>query len=149
MARLRKKYVCNNCGHETMQWFGRCPGCQEWNALVEEIQPQSSAPAVRASGAKRINSRPMPLSQLDIISQHRQSTGLAELDRVLGGGIVPGGVVLVGGEPGAGKSTLLLQVAGHLAAGGRQVLYVSGEESGPQIRLRASGWAFRRIHYWL
>ena len=137
MARLRKKYVCYNCGHETMQWFGRCPGCQEWNALVEEIQPQSSAPAPRASGSKRTNSRPTPLSQLDIISQNRQSTGIDELDRVLGGGIVPGGVVLVGGEPGAGKSTLLLQVAGHLAVGGQQVLYVSGEESGPQIRLRA------------
>ncbi|HHV93951.1 MAG TPA: DNA repair protein RadA [Firmicutes bacterium] len=137
MARPRKKYVCYNCGHETMQWFGRCPGCQEWNTLVEEIQPQSSAPAVRTPGAKRTHSRPLPLSQLDVISQHRQPTGLAELDRVLGGGIVPGGVVLVGGEPGAGKSTLLLQVAGYLAAGGRQVLYVSGEESGPQIRLRA------------
>ena len=137
MARLRKKYVCQNCGHETMQWFGKCPGCQEWNVLVEEIQSPNSAPSDRASGTRRTNSRPTPLSQLDVLSQYRQSTGLAELDRVLGGGIVPGGAVLVGGEPGAGKSTLLLQVAGYLAAGGQPVLYVSGEESGPQIRLRA------------
>ena len=139
MARLRKKYVCQNCGHETMRWFGRCPSCDQWNTLEEETI--ALAPAARnARRSERVgleDNRPIPLPELTGISDTRRTTGFTELDRVLGGGIVPGSLVLFGGEPGTGKSTLLLQVAGSIADDGATVLYVSGEESGAQIRLRA------------
>jgi DNA repair protein RadA/Sms len=138
MARIKRKFVCQDCGHETMQWFGRCPGCSEWNTLVEEI---ISTPALQSSPrmgqAGRGLAQPIPLSQVVCVPGSRQSTGFAELDRVLGGGIVPGALVLVGGEPGTGKSTLLLQVAGSVSACNKTVLYVSGEESSAQLRLRA------------
>jgi DNA repair protein RadA/Sms len=139
MARIKRKYVCQNCGHETMRWFGRCPGCDEWNTLVEEITtPTPTSGNTRPSGQVGMSyTRPIPLPQLNGISDTRCSTGFAELDRVLGGGIVPGSLVLFGGEPGTGKSTLLLQVAGSIAGKDTSVLYVSGEESGSQIRLRA------------
>lgn len=121
----------------TTQWFGRCPGCEQWNTLVEEL----TLPTVGSTNTTRQmglgGTGPIPLPQLSGTSDTRQSTGFTELDRILGGGIVSGSVVLVGGEPGAGKSTLLLQVAGWVAAGGRDILYVSGEESSSQIRLRA------------
>ncbi|NMB11141.1 MAG: DNA repair protein RadA [Firmicutes bacterium] len=139
MARLRRKYVCQNCGHETMRWFGRCPSCDQWNTLEEETI--ALAPAARnARRSERVgleDNRPIPLPELTGISDTRRTTGFTELDRVLGGGIVPGSLVLFGGEPGTGKSTLLLQVAGSIADDGATVLYVSGEESGAQIRLRA------------
>ena len=139
MARLRRKYVCQNCGHETMRWFGRCPSCDQWNTLEEETI--TLAPAARnARRSERVgleDNRPIPLPELTGISDTRRTTGFTELDRVLGGGIVPGSLVLFGGEPGTGKSTLLLQVAGSIADDGATVLYVSGEESGAQIRLRA------------
>jgi len=121
-----------------MRWFGRCPGCDQWNTLIEEIKPTQTSGNRRAARQAGFSyTPPTPLSQLVGTSDARQSTGFEELDRVLGGGIVPGSVILVGGEPGTGKSTLLLQVASSVAAGGQNVLYVSGEESGPQIRLRA------------
>ena len=137
MARIRKKYVCQDCGHVTTQWFGRCPGCEQWNTLVEELTLSTAGTTRTVGQVGSSGSGPIPLPQLSGTSDTRQSTGFTELDRILGGGIVSGSVVLVGGEPGAGKSTLLLQVAGWVAAGGRDVLYVSGEESGSQIRLRA------------
>ncbi|HEV2811648.1 MAG TPA: DNA repair protein RadA, partial [Solirubrobacteraceae bacterium] len=126
-------HVCSSCGHSTPRWHGQCPGCGEWNTLVEETR--SSAPSARAASARP--SRPRLLSEVDTAPVPRLSTGIGELDRVLGGGIVPGSLVLLGGSPGIGKSTLTNIALGNLAGAGRRTLYVSGEESAAQIRLRA------------
>ena len=123
-------YACTECGAESAKWYGRCPSCGAWNSMEEQIQTQSSAvvPAVRADVQSIGNITPN--------SKQRYLTGLKELDRVLGGGIVRGGLMLIGGDPGIGKSTLLLQICEHLGAN-HKVLYVSGEESEGQLKLRA------------
>ena len=128
-------FFCSSCGYETSKWVGQCPGCREWNTMVE-------APVERkASGAKvvraAVNAQPVRLEEVDASDDARISTGMDELDRVLGGGIVGGSLILVGGDPGIGKSTILLQVCRNLAADGRSVLYISGEESLRQIKLHA------------
>ncbi|MCD8232660.1 MAG: DNA repair protein RadA [Clostridiales bacterium] len=141
-------FFCQNCGYESAKWLGQCPGCREWNTFVEEpTAPKGTGSSrgsnsygaagigVRASGARDL--KPVTLSRVQMSGQERFSTGIGELDRVLGGGIVPGSLVLVGGDPGIGKSTLLLQVCRNLAADERSVLYISGEESLQQIRIRA------------
>jgi DNA repair protein RadA/Sms len=125
--------VCTSCGGTTLRWAGRCPECGEWNSLVEEVLERAVA-----GGGRSVPAAPArPLAEVDVAEAERVSTGAQELDRLLGGGIVPGGLYLLGGEPGIGKSTLLLQVAGRLAAEGRKVLYLAGEESPGQIKLRA------------
>jgi DNA repair protein RadA/Sms len=137
MARATTVHVCSGCGHTTPRWHGRCPGCGEWNTLVEEAAP---APAGRAAGggARRGAAlRPVALRDVVTAPTPRLRTGIGELDRVLGGGLVPGSLVLLGGSPGIGKSTLTGMALGNLAAAGRRTLYVSGEESPAQIRLRA------------
>ncbi|MDR7417699.1 MAG: DNA repair protein RadA [Armatimonadota bacterium] len=136
MERSRTRYVCQTCGHESAKWLGRCPSCGEWNTLVEEPE----APAPRTAG--RLSRRPAPAAPASVAevaaeSETRVPTGSAEVDRVLGGGVVAGSVVLVGGDPGVGKSTLLLQLADGLAKAGSTVLYVSAEESVRQTKLRA------------
>jgi DNA repair protein RadA/Sms len=134
MSKLKSLYVCQQCGAQSVKWAGRCPACGEWNALVEELsEPSARAPAVSSEAL-----RPVLLSEVSLEDTARLRTGLSEFDRVLGGGIVPGSVTLVGGEPGIGKSTLLLSAAGALASSGRSVLYVSGEESLRQTKLRAT-----------
>jgi DNA repair protein RadA/Sms len=134
MARATTVHVCSSCGHSTPRWQGRCPGCGEWNTLVEE----AVRPAAAAGGARRpAPARPRPLAEVDTAPVPRLSTGIGELDRVLGGGIVPGSLVLLGGSPGIGKSTLTNTALGNLAGAGRRTLYVSGEESAAQVRLRA------------
>ena len=133
MAKVKIKYVCQNCASEQPRWMGRCPECGEWNTLTEEAAAPLS-PAVKAA-ARSV--APVPLKAVTLEAEERFSAGLDELDRVLGGGIVPGSLVLLGGDPGIGKSTLLLQVAQYLASKGKRVLYVSGEESARQIRMRA------------
>src|SRR4051794_41786231 len=125
-------FVCTQCGHESAKWHGRCPGCEEWNTLAEE-RPVAAAP--RASGARRL--KPIPLSEVQAPAVRRMRTGIGELDRVLGGGLVPGSLVLIGGAPGIGKSTITGGALGNLAAAGHRVLYVSGEESAAQVKLRA------------
>ena len=130
--RTRSRFVCSACGATSLRWAGRCPECGEWNALVEEVLERAAA---RGERAPAVAAR--PLAEVDVAEAARVSTGTAELDRLLGGGIVPGGLYLLGGEPGIGKSTLLLQVAGRLAREGRKVLYLAGEESPGQIKLRA------------
>ena len=131
MAKLKTRYVCSECGYETPRWLGKCPGCDQWNTLVETPMGNISddAPAKKLKQARGSGAQPVILKDIIEEEDPRVKSGVGELDRVLGGGIVPGSMTLVGGEPGIGKSTLLLQVAAHLAAGGMNVLYVSGEES--------------------
>lgn len=128
-------YFCQSCGYETSKWMGQCPGCHEWNSFVEEIVEKKSAGRGKASCAA--DAAAVPLSAIEMSMDKRASTGIGELDRVLGGGIVTGSLVLVGGDPGIGKSTLLLQVCRNLSRHGTRVLYISGEESLQQIKIRA------------
>jgi DNA repair protein RadA/Sms len=132
MARAKTLFSCQNCGMQSPKWLGRCPDCRQWNTLVEE-QPQ---PAAEHSRALPKPGRPVQLNAVAGREEERQSCGLSELDRTLGGGVVPGSLVLVGGDPGIGKSTLLLQACTSLAAQGK-ALYVTAEESTRQIKLRA------------
>ena len=138
MARARTVHRCQECGVEAPRWAGRCDGCGAWNTLVEEVvAPPAAAAGRRAARGAWPASPTIPLGDVVSAATPRWGTGLREFDFVLGGGIVPGSLVLVGGEPGIGKSTLLLQVAARLAAAGLGTLYVSGEESALQVRLRA------------
>ena len=134
MPKLKALYICQQCGYQSIKWSGRCPGCSLWNTLVEEIVERSSG----VEPPPLETATPTLLADVSLDDAVRVRTGLGEFDRVLGGGIVPGSVTLVGGEPGIGKSTLLLSAAGALAASGHAVLYVSGEESLRQTKLRAT-----------
>jgi len=127
-------YRCQECGYESGKWLGRCPNCQSWESFNEETAEPTSAVALPSLSA---DERPLPLSSSPDYDYPRFSVGIDELDRVLGGGIVPGSVILIGGEPGIGKSTLILQLLARLADQGQPALYVSGEESAHQIKLRA------------
>lgn len=134
-------FFCQSCGYESAKWMGQCPGCREWNTFVEEqvVTGQGkSTGKMKASSGLSERSKPAKLSEVSLREEDRISTGIGELDRVLGGGIVAGSLTLVGGDPGIGKSTLLLQVCRNLAKAEREVLYVSGEESLKQIKLRAN-----------
>ena len=141
MPRPTSIHVCSACGHETSRWEGRCPGCGEWNALVEQVRRPagarrgSGAPGARSNGGAAV--KPVALRDVTAVEQARFDTGIGELDNVLGGGIVPGSMVLIGGSPGIGKSTLTTMVLANLHQAGRRTLYVSAEESAAQIRLRA------------
>src|SRR5688500_18358159 len=140
MTRPTTLHVCSECGHSTPRWHGRCPGCQAWNTLVEERAPAPGTAGSRgrgAAGAAATPGRPVRLADVSTERLPRLTTQIGELDRVLGGGLVPGSLVLLGGSPGIGKSTLTNMALGNLAAAGRRTLYVSGEESAAQIRLRA------------
>lgn len=134
MAKAKTVFFCSDCGHESSKWMGQCPACKSWNTFVEEKQS-----VTKKGGAKprRASASPMNMSEVSIKSEERIPTGIGELDRVLGGGIVTGSLSLVGGDPGIGKSTLLLQVCRNLVNAKRKVLYVSGEESAHQIKMRA------------
>ena len=135
MAKAKKSvFFCQNCGHEESKWLGQCPACREWNTFVEEKVTSVKAGTVRDKKEAQI----VALSSVETDEDERMMTEMAELDRVLGGGIVPGSLVLVGGDPGIGKSTLLLQVCQRLAAMNKKILYISGEESLKQIKLRAN-----------
>ena len=137
MAKVKTRYVCQNCGYISPRMLGRCPNCGAWNQLVEELEPQKVIAPVTPNFAGETK-QPVKLSEITFNEEKRVHTGLTELDRVLGGGVVPGSLVLIGGDPGIGKSTLLLQVSGQLEQTGGQVLYVTGEESASQIKLRAN-----------
>lgn len=135
MAKAKKSiFFCQNCGREENKWLGQCPACKEWNTFVEEKASSVKAGSVRDKKEAQI----IALSSVETDEDERMMTEMAELDRVLGGGIVPGSLVLVGGDPGIGKSTLLLQVCQRLAAMNKKILYISGEESLKQIKLRAN-----------
>ncbi len=167
MTRLQTRYLCQTCGYETPKWMGKCPECDAWDSFVEEVtvREKAGAPGKPSSGAGNGMARgivpngggmPTPITQVETTALERLSTGIGEFDRVLGGGLVAGGLILVGGDPGIGKSTLLTQVAARVAAPqsgkaankkavqtgeeaeGRTVLYISGEESAQQIKLRSA-----------
>ncbi len=138
-TKITTVFFCQNCGYESSKWMGQCPGCRQWNTLVEETVPAASKGMSGSGKTKALGERrePSSLSAIAMQEEERVSTHIRELDRVLGGGIVPGSLILVGGDPGIGKSTLLLQVCKYLSDDGRKVLYISGEESLRQIKLRA------------
>lgn len=137
MAKGKTMFVCQECGHESVRWAGKCPGCGNWNTMVEEVVAPQPALRPGISPGLTTGDRPVSIAAVDAEDLPRIPTGSDELDRVLGGGIVPGSFVLVGGDPGIGKSTILLQLASRLAETYGTVLYVSGEESARQIRMRA------------
>ena len=131
-------FFCQNCGYESSKWMGQCPGCKEWNSFVEEtVSKTPHMGGASASTGRRSSLAPSTLADIFISEENRIVTGIGELDRVLGGGIVQGSLTLVGGDPGIGKSTLLLQVCRNLSGAGHKVLYISGEESLAQIKMRA------------
>ena len=136
MAKTKTQFVCQSCGYQAPKWLGRCQGCQEWNTFVEERIVEEKAPERDLLG---FEAGAVPTAITEIVGKEkgRFRIGIGEFDRVLGGGIVFGSVILVGGDPGIGKSTLLLQMMGHLASAGKKVLYVSGEESLQQTKMRA------------
>ncbi len=138
-VKVKNVFFCSECGHESSKWLGQCPGCKAWNSFVEEPVQKKSPAAGYAGGAAPAGKRAVPqkLSEVTQTVTERVYTGIGELDRVLGGGIVTGSLVLVGGDPGIGKSTLLLQMCSILAGKGHHVLYISGEESPQQIKMRA------------
>ncbi len=134
MAKQRTNFVCQSCGAQSSRWLGRCPSCEQWNTLVEE---RIEAPLkVKRGASARAAPPPQPIAELQTATEARHTSGIDELDRVLGGGVVPGSVILIGGDPGIGKSTLVLQALANLAQRGA-ALYVSGEESPQQIKMRA------------
>ncbi len=138
MARSQSSFFCSSCGHESLAWSGRCAGCGQWNTLVEAPRPQPAKPQARGERQGRgTAAKPVALRDVSAPAVGRLRTGIDELDRVLGGGLVPGSLVLLGGAPGIGKSTLTGMGLGNLCAAGHRVLYVSGEESTAQVRLRA------------
>lgn len=133
----RTVYVCQECGYETPKWLGKCPGCGAWNTMAEEFAPPEPGKGGGLSLGLSDTQKPLPISRVEVEDLPRFSAGSPELDRVLGGGIIPGSMVLIVGDPGVGKSSLTLQACANTARGGKKVLYVTGEESVRQVRMRA------------
>src|SRR5213593_521670 len=133
--RAKTTFLCQACGHQSPRWLGRCPDCGRWNSMKEERL------AVAGKGRRAVlpdtASKPTPIDAIEVVGEYRLRTGIGEFDRVLGGGVVPGSVVLIGGDPGIGKTTLLLQALPRFVSEEERVLYVSGEESPGQIKMRA------------
>src|SRR3989344_2233367 len=138
MARNTSLYVCQQCGYESAKWMGKCPNCGEWNSFVETTRFMAKGQKTKGKSAQLL--KPQSLASVETKKLSRITTNISELDRVLGGGIVPGQAILLAGEPGVGKSTILLQLADKL----ENVLYISGEESTAQIKLRAGRLDIKR-----
>lgn len=136
MVKVKTKFFCGECGYESPKWYGKCPGCGAWNSMVEETVKTVKTQGLN-SGLFHAKEKPLSIINIESGKEPRIQTGIGELNRVLGGGVVPGSLVLVGGDPGIGKSTLLLQTSHELARSGLKVLYISGEESVRQTKLRA------------
>ncbi|MCR5118157.1 MAG: DNA repair protein RadA [Lachnospiraceae bacterium] len=134
-AKVKTVFFCRECGHESAKWSGQCPACHAWNTMTEQEIKEGGNTRKTHTAHEPVS--PVKLSEIELNEEDRMPTGIGELDRVLGGGIVPGSLILVGGDPGIGKSTLLLQTCRELALGGKKLLYISGEESVRQIRMRA------------
>ena len=138
MAKIKTSYFCQNCGYNSPKWLGRCPNCNEWNTMVEEVIASgrdSDSREILLGSLKKTTSKPRLLSEIDKAEKYRIITEDQEFDRVLGGGLVPGSLILIGGDPGIGKSTLMLQLA--LSMSDYNILYISGEESEQQFKFRA------------
>ena len=135
MAKTKSVYICQNCGTDSPKWIGKCPSCGEWNTYVEEIISKDTSPKIIMGGLEITKQKPVRLHEVETSEETRIDTSCNELNRVLGGGLVPGSLVLIGGEPGIGKSTLVLQVVLNMK--GKRTLYISGEESVKQLKLRA------------
>ena len=136
MVKVKHKFLCSDCGYESPKWYGKCPGCGAWNSMVEEVEKPVKTQGM-TSGIFHAKEKPESIINIESGKEPRIQTGIGELNRVLGGGVVPGSLVLVGGDPGIGKSTLLLQTSHEMARSGLRVLYISGEESVRQTKLRA------------
>ncbi|XOQ49027.1 MAG: DNA repair protein RadA [Eubacteriales bacterium] len=136
MAKSKSIYICSECGFESAKWYGKCPGCGQWNSMNEEFRETAVSKNAGTSVAHSLN-KPISINEISTTDEERYHTGLSELDRVLGGGIVKGSLILISGEPGIGKSTILLQICEYLGRS-LKILYVSGEESSRQIKLRAA-----------
>ena len=136
MAKEKTSYICTECGGASPRWLGKCPHCEAWNTLIETV-PESAGPARNRFASLAKAAEVAALADIEASEIERTPTGIGELDRVLGGGIVEGGVVLIGGDPGIGKSTLLLQALDGLQRAAVPTLYVTGEESGAQVALRS------------
>ncbi|MBE6005953.1 MAG: DNA repair protein RadA [Sarcina sp.] len=136
--KIKTMFFCSSCGHESSKWLGQCPACREWNTMVEAPEPSRAAGTRPGQTAmqRTLSRKPLPLSAVDETDEDRIATGFLELDRVLGGGLVAGSMILLGGDPGIGKSTILLQAARNMAQAGLDILYISGEESLRQIKMR-------------
>ncbi|MGL6292766.1 DNA repair protein RadA [Eubacterium aggregans] len=138
MAKIKKRFVCQNCGYATPKWMGKCTECGEWNSFVEEVEmPAPTAVGKNQNLERGVYAKPVRLKDISTQKEDRYRTNNSELDRVLGGGIVPGGLILLGGDPGIGKSTLLLQTTENFGDQGLKVLYISGEESEQQLKMRS------------
>lgn len=146
MSKRKIVFVCQTCGYEAPKWLGKCPGCMAWNTLVEENLAPKTKNKILTPGTQAESMSPIPLSKIEADQEERFDTQIAELNRVLGGGLVRGSFILVGGDPGIGKSTLILQAAYQFATQGNTILYVSGEESVQQIQLRASRLKIKSDH---
>ena len=139
MAKSKSMFVCSQCGYETARWMGKCPECGSWNSFNEEVRDSDrQVEEKKLKRAPGIGAEALLVDNIPDEAMARLTTGIGELDRVLGGGVVEGSMVLVGGDPGVGKSTLLTQMCANIARDGKTVLYVSGEESARQIKLRAN-----------
>lgn len=137
MAKRKTKYVCQECGYESLKWMGKCPGCNNWNTLMEEMEVSGQSNRHTLSGSLNSPGKPEKITAIESEKEPRITTRMQEFNRVLGGGVVPGSLMLIGGDPGIGKSTLLLQISAQLAEKQLPVLYISGEESTRQTKLRA------------
>lgn len=135
MAKIKSVYICSECGYESPKWYGKCPSCGNWNTMNEEVISKTDTPA--ALKRQAVYTKPVSITEISTTDEHRYITGISELDRVLGGGIVKGSLILLGGDPGIGKSTILLQICKRLTES-LKILYVSGEESKRQLKLRAA-----------
>ena len=135
MAKIKSVYVCSECGYESPKWYGKCPSCGNWNTMNEEVVSKSDVSSINKRQA--VYTKPISITEISTTDEHRYITGISELDRVLGGGIVKGSLILLGGDPGIGKSTILLQICRQLTKE-LKILYVSGEESKRQLKLRAA-----------
>lgn len=136
MGKIKSVFVCSQCGYESPKWYGKCPGCNQWNTMTEEIKEQVKTQSVTAAKRRVSVNLPVSVNEISAAEEQRYKTGYSELDRVLGGGIVKGSLVLLGGDPGIGKSTILMQICSSLE-NSLKILYISGEESARQIKLRA------------
>lgn len=137
MAKVKTRYVCQNCGYVNPKWLGKCPECLQWNTFLEEVEEKKTSRSQSISSVSNNSAKVTKINSILTDKEERFSTNISELDRVLGNGVIPGSLILVGGDPGIGKSTLLLQVSNNIADSGRKVLYISGEENENQIKLRA------------